>query len=114
MTRCLTAITARSKMPGKALDLDAIQALLSGEDRHKAENLKVNREGPLDVLLQSQNCQMCARNESPFSKRVTAMYTVEGTPLCALHAMYALSKICVQNGYKFSAASIVPEQKGQL
>lgn len=101
-------------MPGKALDLDAIQALLSGEDKHKAENLKVNREGPLDVLPQSQNCSMCARGENPRSKRVTAMYTVEGIPLCGAHAMYQLSKICVQNGYKFTAASIVPEQKGQL
>lgn len=102
-------------MPGKALDADAIHALLSGEDRHKAENLKVNREGPLGVLLQSENCSMCARGDSPYTKKVTAMYTVDGTPLCGAHAMYRLSKICVQNGYRSGVtAMIVPEQKGSL
>lgn len=85
-----------------SLDFETIQALLTKpEPKPKPVSTRqpVQRhEGPLDVLIQSGYCVMCARHES--RPKVKTMYSVNGDALCAPHAMYTLSKICLDNGYK--------------
>lgn len=94
-----------------SLSMDAISALLEGE-RKPSDPRPLS--GPLEVLIQSEYCVMCARNNHSVSKSVTAMYTVNGDPLCAAHAMYKLSLICVDNGYKVEVAGKVPQLPGTL
>jgi hypothetical protein len=53
--------------------------------------------GPLGVLSQSRICSYC-RSINPDTTR-RAMYSVNGEPMCAPHAMYVLSCICVDNNY---------------
>lgn len=104
-------------MAGKALSVDQITLLLesgsSASDKARERNLKVNREGPVDVLTQPKPCVMCIRQNGP---EVKAMYTVNDDPLCSPHAMYILSAICVDNGYDVSIAGKVEEVElpGQL
>ena len=97
-----------------SLDLDAITQLLEQEKKpqraaapKKVSNEPDPHEGPLGVLLQSENCKMCARGDNYRTKYIRAMYTVNGTPLCQPHAMYVLSCICVENGYEAQIEGIV-------
>ena len=59
----------------------------------------LEHKGPLGVLRLPGTCAFC-----PGELRVKAMYSVNGVPLCTPHAMYQLSKICVDNGYHVQVA----------
>jgi len=112
-------------MSGKALTTDDILNLLKDGKKDIVEKPKTELSAkdrihprfddqPLGVLLQSDTCNMCRRgnNRNP----AIAMYTVDNTPLCLAHACYALSMICLNNGYEVQVACKVPETElpGQL
>lgn len=93
-----------------SLSMDAITALLEG-DRKTSDPRPLPTNSPLEVLIQSDYCAMCLRENGP---KVSTMYTVNKTPLCAAHAMYRLSLICVDNGYKVEVAGKVAQLPGTL
>jgi hypothetical protein len=99
-----------------SLDLDTITKLLKEQEKpqppKKVSNEPKPHEGPLGVLLQSDNCKMCARGDNFRTKNIRAMYTVDGTPLCTPHAMYVLSCICVENGYEVQIEGKVENVNG--
>lgn len=84
-----------------ALDFDTITEILKGESP------AVAHKGPLGVLIQSDYCVMCARQNGP---KVKVMYSVNGDPLCSPHAMYVLSKICMDNGYEVTISEDVSDK----
>jgi hypothetical protein len=67
----------------------------------KNRTTQTNHKGPLGVLRLPGYCTFCPGNMSK------AMYTVNGVPLCTPHAMYQLSKICVDNDYHVQVAGRV-------
>lgn len=97
-------------MAGKSLSLEDITKLLEG-GRKATDARPIPDNFPVQVLIQSDWCQMCLRQNGP---QVNSMYTVNGETLCTPHAMYVLSFICVNNGYKMDVASKIPDKPGQL
>lgn len=94
-----------------SLDLDTITQLLEQEKKPQKppapKKVSDPHKGPLDVLLQSDRCSMCARGDNYRTRNIQAMYTVNNIPLCTPHAMYVLSCICVENGYEAQIEGIV-------